>query len=144
MYILVLNSKDQLLIQLRHRDKQTFPHHWDISCAGHICAEDYSGGPDDDLDEVYRLTATRELSEELGISEPLRRLGHFGPTSSHYEQIRLFQVHSDGPITLQDSEVEAVRWVERAQFKALLDDPEARLTGSLRRFGVWALDNGCW
>jgi len=143
-YVLVFNSKNQMLIQLRHRNKQTYPLHWDISCAGHICAEDYSGGPDDDLDEVYRLTATRELAEELGLSVPLQRLGHFGPSDTHYEQTRLFEARSDGPIRLQQSEVEEARWVHPAEFTALLADPAARLTGSLRRFGVWALDQGCW
>jgi hypothetical protein len=33
--------------------------------------------------------------------------------------------------------------VERSEFEALLADSEAKLTGSLRRFGAWALD-GRW
>lgn len=143
VYMLVFDSVGRLLIQLRHRDKQTWPLHWDISCAGHICFEDYHAGPDEGLDEVYRLTAMRELSEELGIEAPLSQVGHFAPTESHYEQIRLFRVESDGPIALQESEVESTRWVERSEFEALLADSDAKLTGSLRRFGAWALD-GRW
>ena len=144
VYVLVFDRLGRLLIQLRHRDKQTYPLHWDISCAGHVCAEDYHAGPDEELDEVYRLTAMRELSEELGIEAPLSRLGHFGPTQTHYEQIRLFRVESDGPITIQASEVESTRWVERSEFRSLLADPKSRLTQSLRRFGDWALQNGHW
>jgi isopentenyl-diphosphate delta-isomerase len=144
VYILVFNTKGELLTQLRHRDKQTYPLYWDISVAGHVCAEDYHAGPDDDVDQVYRLTGERELAEELGITAPMRRLGHFGPTATHYEQIRLFGVQSDGPITIQEAEVEAVQWVSPAAFRAMLNDPEARITESLRRFGVWGLDNNCW
>ena len=145
IYILVIDSAGRLLIQLRHRDKQTYPHHWDISCAGHVCADDYHAGPDDDLDEVYRLTAQRELEEELGISQPLAVIGHFGPQEGvHYEQIRLFRVTSDGPVRCQESEVEAVRWLDRAGFAEMLADPEARITLSLRHFGSWAQDNGHW
>ena len=145
VYVLVVDSSGRMLIQQRHRDKQTFPLHWDISCAGHVCSDDYHAGPDDDLDQVYRLTGQRELVEELGIEAPLREVGHFGPAEGvHYEQIRLFIVGSDGPVTCQESEVEQVRWIEPSEFAVLLDSADAKLTNSLRFFGVWARENGHW
>ena len=145
VYVLVVDSAGRLLLQLRHRDKQTYPLHWDISCAGHVCSDDYLRGPDDDLDEVYRGTAMRELEEELGIQAELRRIGHFGPEKGiHYEQIRLYRAQSDGPIVFQASEVEQTRWVTREEFVDLTSDSEARLTRTLRHFGDWAQHAGHW
>ena len=144
VYVLVMDRAGRLLIQLRHRDKQTYPLHWDISCAGHVCAEDYHAGPDTELDQVYRLTAERELTEELGITAPLVHIGHMGPTDTHYEQTCLFRVESNGPITIQESEVEEIRWLDRSTFQARRQDHTVKWTQALRRVGLWAIDKKHW
>lgn len=102
----------RLLAQQRHPQKLTYPGFWDVACAGHVEADDYTAGPDDDLDAVYAAVARRELSEELGISPPLTWLGALTPTAGvHYEQAHLFACVHPGPFTLQPSEVSAVAWV---------------------------------
>jgi isopentenyldiphosphate isomerase len=133
------------VIQQRHRDKQTWPSYWDISCAGHVGEDDYAEDPDAELDRAYALAATRELAEELAVTAPLETLGHFGPRDGiGYEQIRLYRARWSGPITVQAEEVEAHRWISAAQFEALLDDPKARFTPALRYFGSLALVRGWW
>lgn len=145
VYVLVFDDSGRLLIQRRHHDKQTFPRHWDLSCAGHVAATDYPAGPDDDLDTVYRLTAARELAEELGIASPLEELAHVGPIPGvHDEQIRIFRAFHAGPVRLQPEEVEDTRWITRAELASLCADPHARLTASLRYFGPWAQACGHW
>jgi isopentenyldiphosphate isomerase len=115
IHVLLLDSRDRLVIQLRHRQKQTYPSHWDLSASGHVEESDYPAGPDDDLDRVYREVAARELEEELGVRAALRELGHYGPEPGvHYEQIRLFTGRHDGPYVAQPDEVEAVTAVTRA------------------------------
>jgi isopentenyldiphosphate isomerase len=134
IHVLLFDSRGRLLLQRRHRGKQTHPGHWDLSCSGHVEESDYgAGGPDDDLDRVYAEVASREVEEELGVRAPLRQVGHFGPTPGvHYEQIRLFRGTSDGPFTAQVEEVEELRHVTRAELAAL--EAEAPLTGTLRWF----------
>ena len=56
-HIWIYNSKGEILLQLRAKDKQFWPDRWEISAAGHVGAGEK---PED--------AAVRELSEELGIS----------------------------------------------------------------------------
>ncbi|MEL6180862.1 MAG: NUDIX domain-containing protein, partial [Myxococcota bacterium] len=53
VHIAVFDRKGRLIIQKRDRYKDTYPGHWDSSCAGHVEESDYPGGPNDQLDEVY-------------------------------------------------------------------------------------------
>ena len=120
IHVLLLDSRARLVIQRRHREKQTYPGHWDLSASGHVEESDYPAGPDDDLDRVYRDVAARELEEELGVRAALVELGHFGPEPGvHYEQLRLFTGSHDGPYVAQQDEVEAVTAVTRAELEAL-------------------------
>ena len=146
IHVILLDSAGKLVIQKRHKDKQTHPSTWCISVSGHVeesdyrragttrvsarprapgAGEGYDVDPDADLDRVYLEVAGRELEEELGVSapdlrEPLVEVGRSGPIAGvHYEQIRLFLGTSDGPYRPQPDEVEAVRAVSRAELAAL-------------------------
>ena len=141
IHILVVDSRGRLVLQLRHRDKLTYPGHWDISCSGHVEEPDYLGGPDDDLDRVYEGCAQRELEEELGIRADLTFLAHFGPQPGvHYEQIHLYRATSDGPFTAQAEEIEALRSVTPAELDALSEP----CTDSLREITNVARARGWW
>jgi isopentenyl-diphosphate delta-isomerase len=145
VYVLVFDPQARLVIQQRHRDKQTWPLYWDISCAGHVGEDDYAGDLDTNVDQAYELAAVRELAEELGVTAPLSVLGHFGPSDGvGYEQIRLFRTMWSGPITVQPEEVETTRWISAAEFEQLADDSEARFTPALRHFGALARARGWW
>src|SRR5262245_52315681 len=74
VHVLVFTSGGRLVLQRRHRQKQTHPRHWDISCTGHVEESDYFDGPDESLDEVYAATARREAQEELGVGVDLEFL----------------------------------------------------------------------
>lgn len=136
IHVLLLDSRGRLLLQRRHRDKQTFPGCWDLSCSGHVEESDYvPGGPDADLDRVYAAVARREVEEELGVRVVLTPMGHFGPTQGvHDEQLRLFVGTSDGPFTAQADEVEDLRHVTRAELAALQAAGLEPLTETLRWF----------
>ena len=58
-HVVLFDTAGRLLVQRRHRDKQTYPLHWDVSCAGHVEESDYTAGPDDELDAVYEAVAHR-------------------------------------------------------------------------------------
>jgi isopentenyldiphosphate isomerase len=143
-YVLVFDSAARLLVQRRHRDKQTYPRHWDVSCAGHVEESDYLAGPDDDLDDVYAAVAARELHEELGVAVAVTPVERFGPRPGvHYEWIQLFTARSDGPFRLQADEVEEYRLFDRAQIARLLASGEP-VTQSLRWLAGQLLDGGRW
>lgn len=144
VYVLLFDPAGRLLVQRRHRAKQTHPSAWDVSCAGHVEESDYPGGPDDDLDAVYAAVAARELAEELGVAPPLLRLGRFGPAPGvHYEQLHLFTGQSAGPFTLQPDEVEALRPLAPDEVAAWLAGPEPT-TPTLRWLLAWLSAGDRW
>ncbi|MCA8920507.1 MAG: NUDIX domain-containing protein [Planctomycetes bacterium] len=141
--VMLFDTQGRLVVQRRHRDKQTHPSTWDLSCAGHVEESDYPAGPDDDLDRVYAEVAAREVEEELGVTPQLVELGHFPPEPGvHYEQIRLFRGTSDGPFTLQPDEVEELTHLAPADFDAFA--AREPVTEALRYFVRWARANGVW
>lgn len=56
-HIWIFDDNQNVLIQKRKEDKDTFPNYWDISVAGHISAG-----------EKPITSAVREIKEEIGIS----------------------------------------------------------------------------
>ncbi len=145
VHVLVFDGASRLLVQRRHRDKQTYPRFWDVSCAGHVEESDYLAGPDEQLDAVYAQVAARELREELGISPALEPLGLFGPEPGvHYEWLQLFRATDNGPYTLQADEVEEHRCLARTELPAWLEGSEA-ITHSLRWLLRWLSEGeGRW
>lgn len=146
VHVLLFDRRGRLLVQRRHRDKQTYPRHWDVSCAGHVEERDYSAGPEVEgaaLDAVYAAVAAREVEEELGVRPSLVLRGRFGPEPGvHYEHLQLFEARSDGPFCLQAEEVEEHRLLDRAEVEALLGGAEP-VTRALRWF-VDQLRAGGW
>lgn len=64
---------DQLILQLRHKDKDTYPDMLDVSCAGHLLSGER---PEDGV---------RELEEELGIAVDISELIYCGTTPQAYK-----------------------------------------------------------
>lgn len=69
VHVWILNSKNQLLLQKRSANKDSYPNHWDISSAGHIPAG---------LDSLN--SAIKEIKEELGIDIKKDELKYFFST----------------------------------------------------------------
>jgi isopentenyldiphosphate isomerase len=144
VHVLVFDAAGRLVVQRRHRDKQTWPSCWDVSCAGHVEESDYVGGPDERLDEVYAAVARREVAEELGVEVTPTPLARLGPEPGvHYEWIAVYAARSDGPFQLQPDEVEEVRRLDRAAVEALLAGPEP-VTAALRWLLGWLERHGGW
>lgn len=110
-------GQPQLLLQKRCGTKDSFPGCYDISSAGHIPAGD-----------GFRESAIRELREELGVEareEELISCGlrfiawddSFHGKPFHDRQVSmvfvlLLQDHEEGDFTLQETELESVRWMD--------------------------------
>ena len=118
--VVVFHPDGRLLIQKRAAIKRTFASFWDVSCSGHVDYEDHPNGNPNASTEAYLSAATRELEEELGITAPLTILGEYAPFSGvNIERCMLFSVEATGPFTLQESEVEQVRWVTKEELAAV-------------------------
>ena len=126
-------GRHQVLLQKRSMEKESFPGFYDTSSAGHIPAG------------VEPLpSALRELREELGIEAAPEDLSYAGQFRIRYEKEfhgRLFKDNEvtsvyvyekpvdAGSLTLQESEVDEVRWFG-------LEEVQAEIRGSRKRFCV--------
>lgn len=116
-HVWLIREKDgriQVLMQKRSRIKDSHPGCYDMSSGGHIPA-----GVD------YLPSAVRELQEELGVTASEEELLYCGTRNYYWEDCfhgklfrdrqvsRVYLLRQDPEhFVLQESEVEAVRWID--------------------------------
>jgi isopentenyldiphosphate isomerase len=101
-YILVFNTKGNLLVQKRTDDKAFCPGYYGITTGGVV-----------EKDEYYIESAHRELQEELGFDAPLKSQGIFFTEGQGFKIWgKIYTCHYDkaihGELTLQPKEVASV------------------------------------
>lgn len=117
VHVWFYTKNGKILLQQRGKDKDTHPLLWDVSVAGHVGAG-----------ESYELSATREVSEEIGLNIPvseLEKIGVFKSIQKHNENLTDCEFHHTyicelkepfSQLTKQDSEVEALSLVPLLKF----------------------------
>ncbi|MEP7112358.1 MAG: NUDIX domain-containing protein [Ilumatobacteraceae bacterium] len=100
--IAVISTDGRLLIHRRSEAKDIWPGLWDIAAGGVVA----SG-------ETYDQAASRELAEELGVTDgEIEFLGQAHYVDDELAAIcRGYRVVHDGPFTFADGEVSEARWV---------------------------------
>ena len=100
IHILLFNHGGEVLLQLRSRLKDRHPLRWDSSAAGHVSAG-----------EEYDQTASRELTEELGVETPLERVAKL-PASEKTDQefVCFYTGTHTGPFRANAREIEAIQF----------------------------------
>lgn len=108
------NGRTEILLQMRSKDKDSFPGCYDISSAGHIPAGD-----------DYAESALRELEEELGVTVGEDELHECGVRRFRFESVFHGKPFIDHQVTkvyclwldmeenefvVQRSEIDYVRW----------------------------------
>lgn len=106
--IWVFNKKGNLLLAKRSHNKRTDPGKWGPSVAGTV-----------EHGESYRLTAERELLEELGVTAPLKELKLLMHESDIGSRANMnFITTIDSPIDSfipQAEEVDGLQWMPLGQ-----------------------------
>ncbi|MCA9386592.1 NUDIX domain-containing protein [Candidatus Dojkabacteria bacterium] len=106
--VLLINDKNQILLQWRSANEDTFPETWDQSAGGHV-----------DAGEDYETAAYRELKEELGIDNVKLELIDKFYTAGEigWKKINRFNgifiaKYNGVNFTLQEEEVEKAEWFD--------------------------------
>ena len=128
----VINSKKEVLIQLRSSLKSNSPNMWNVSCAGHISAG-----------EDGKTGAIREVKEELGLDIGPDELIYLGESiekddadeNATYKDNEIhacFLVIKDintNDFSLQKEEVAEVKWVNYLDLKKDLVENQTKYVG---------------
>lgn len=119
-HVWIFNSKGEILLQKRAKNKSSYPGLWDISAAGHLSAG-----------ETPEKGALRELFEELGINADstklkrieVRKIVQHEPKLNFFnnEFAHVYILKFDGSIkniVLKDGEVECVKFIPLNEFES--------------------------
>lgn len=116
-HIWIINSRDEVLIQKRSANKETYPNLWAMSCEGHISAG-----------QTSMEGALREIKEELGlIPKPentkllfsYKRPGKYGENLIDNSLIDVYLVNLDldlTKLTIQEEELSEIKWIRISDY----------------------------
>ncbi|MGZ3638676.1 MAG: NUDIX hydrolase [Ktedonobacterales bacterium] len=105
--VLVFSSDDRLLLQHRSQSKDLFPGYYSASASGHV-----------DSGEDYATAASRETSEELGVSLPLTFLSKtLVHSDMETEMTAVFLARSDGPFHFHPTETQGGEFFSLTQVR---------------------------
>ncbi len=114
VHVVIFNTRGEMLIQQRQPFKEGWPNLWDITVGGSAIAGDNS-----------RTAAERETMEEIGLridlsaEQPKLTI----PFDVGFDDIYTLTMDVDlASLTLQESEVQAVRWASEEEVLAMLAD----------------------
>ncbi len=114
--ILLFNSKGELFLQLRSKDKKVYPDTWTASASGKV-----------DINESYEKAAKRELKEELGVDatvEPIFTLLTEVPPLDHKPAPgawQIFKATHDGAINVKDDEIQDGKFFSIEQLRDMIE-----------------------
>ncbi len=132
VHILLFDSKGELFVQKRSENKDRFPLHYDSSAAGHLS-----------VGEEYANCASRELEEELGVSDvPLVEVAHFKACEEmSWEHVSLYVCRTDKPIVINLDEVAEGNFYTLEEVADFIDREPAAFTSEFKFLFHWFVHN---
>ena len=133
--VFILNEDNtKILLQKRSAHKKLWPNLWDITAGGHVL----SG-------ELGYEAVIRETKEEIGINIKKEELEFIGTTTSetikgdiinrHFNEYFIVHKNVDiNDITLQEEEVQDIKWVSKEEIMKRINNNYEDLTEKI----------GCW
>lgn len=145
-HVWIFNSKGEIMLQLRAKDKDSYPGLWDISVAGH-----------NDSGETPVESAVREAKEEIGLdivaeelefvsirkfSQPIENTDWY---ENEFGYIYFYRFDDNiNDLTMPDGEVEKLEFILIDRFEKEVNDPEACKRyvpfQPLREYYNWVVD----
>lgn len=110
-YLLLFNSKKEMLIQKRAPKKKWHPNLYTYAVCETVA------------NETYEETMHREIMEEIGISIPFKKLfkyKHFGDNDKAFKMV--FIGKSDKTIKPLKREIESIKWISLKDLKKDLEE----------------------
>ncbi len=107
VYIFLINSKGEFLLQKRSLLKDLYPGYYTVSATGHV-----------DYGETYDQAAQRELREELGVNAPLEKIGKFqsfSPLENEFSTVYI--CYYNGEVKFNPEETTAGLWMKFEQVR---------------------------
>ena len=114
VHVVIFNTRGEMLIQQRQPFKEGWPNLWDVTVGGSAVAGDNS-----------RTAAERESMEEIGLRIDLSREQPklTIPFDVGFDDVYTLTMDVDlASLTLQESEVQSVRWASEEEVLAMLAD----------------------
>ncbi len=114
VHLCIINSNNQMLIQQRTKDKNSWANLWDLSVGGHVVAG-----------ETSQQGIQRELLEELGLDMDFSEIR---PSltmnfNSGFDDIYIIRQDVElSSLTLQESEVQAVEFATLDEILEMIDN----------------------
>ncbi|HEU5157680.1 MAG TPA: NUDIX domain-containing protein [Streptosporangiaceae bacterium] len=125
--IVLRDEEGNLLLQKRSARKSLYPGRWTNAASGHV-----------DEGETYEIAAARELTEEIGVSIPLKVIGKLLlQTRSGDKIINQFISVFEGCVLrstefkLHSEEVSEIRWVTLEELKERIVDSADEFTPAM-------------
>src|SRR3989344_2588671 len=120
--IVIINDKDEIALQLRAVNDDSFPSHWDFGAGG---------GIDEGEDEM--TSAKREMQEELGVSTDVEFVSRqhytypaWKPGITREVDLWIYKTRHNGPFTPDMNEVEKVQFFSLEEIKKLVAENTAK------------------
>ncbi len=116
IHICIFNQNGEMLIQQRASCKKLWPDMWDITAGGNVTTGESSSE-----------SASRELYEELGIDIDFSNIRpHFTINFENgFDDYYFLTINPNlDSLTLQEDEVQAIKWASKEDIKELFDNGE--------------------
>ena len=134
VHVLVLDSKNRLLLQKRSLDKRVAPGKWDTSVGGHV-----------DCGETIETAMLREMQEELGICPITTQFAYQYVHSNDFESELVFTYvcNYNKKINFNRKEIDAVKFWEMAEIETHLGSGilSDNFEDEFERFRNWTTNN---
>lgn len=129
VHILLINGKNEILLQIRSSNKDKFPNCYDCSISEHVVAG-----------ESFENAAKRGIKEELGLENiPLKKIVKlkmsYGPHDNMITEV--FEINSDGKIKLDKNETSKIIFVPKKDIPELLKKENDRFPPWTREILKW-------